>query len=95
MPCTYGGQKRALYPLGLELQTVVSHRVGTGDQTWFSGIAACALTTMHLSRTQKRYQDREHVYLSCSRHTIPGILEKPTILILTKTDSPHWAGAAL
>lgn len=30
----HGGQERVSDPLRLESQTVVSHHVGVGDQTW-------------------------------------------------------------
>jgi hypothetical protein len=33
-PVSRGGQKRALDPQELELQMVVSHHVGVGEQTW-------------------------------------------------------------
>ena len=38
----YGGQKKALDPLGLELQTVVSYHVGAGNPTQilWKGISA-------------------------------------------------------
>jgi hypothetical protein len=33
MPGAFGGQKKALHSLGLELKTVVTHHVGAGNQT--------------------------------------------------------------
>lgn len=39
----YGDQKRALKSLELELQMIVSHHVGAGNQTQYSAIAASVL----------------------------------------------------
>lgn len=42
-------QKRALDPLELKLQIVVSHYMGGGDQTLFSGKASSALNHQAIS----------------------------------------------
>jgi hypothetical protein len=55
MPDTHNRQKKMVNPLELELQMVVSHHEGAGNETGFAGPVVSAINHWPISLVQRNY----------------------------------------